>query len=403
MKLDVNDYTYNLPQEKIAQYPLAQRDQSKLLVYDEGIIQHARFKDVAEFLPPESTLFFNETKVIPARLLFQKETGAVIEIFLLNPISPSSLLLEAMQVSHTCSWKCTIGNVKRWPDGTVLSKNINQVTLQVSLKDREHGIVEFNWNSDHMFGELLQQIGNTPLPPYLKRNPEETDKERYQTVYSNQEGAVAAPTAGLHFTSEVFESLKKKNITTDFLTLHVSAGTFQPIKVKDPVDHIMHQEQVVISRKNIESILKSKNIIAVGTTSLRTLESLYWYGVKLVEDPEATFTISQQYPYSHKNLPTASSALKAVAHYMDVHDKNTLTGETSIYIVPGYTFQLCRALITNFHQPASTLILLVAAFMGDDWKKIYTEALENEYRFLSYGDSSLLIPKRSPSPEAVKR
>jgi S-adenosylmethionine:tRNA ribosyltransferase-isomerase len=270
---------------------------------------------------------------------------------------------------------------------------MNEITLAARLQDREEGIVEFSWNSALTFADILQQSGYTPLPPYLKRNPEETDKERYQTIYSNREGAVAAPTAGLHFTTRVFETLQQKNITTDFLTLHVSAGTFQPIKVKNPLEHVMHQEQIVITRKNIENLLKSKRVVAVGTTSLRTLESLYWYGVKLLENPEAPFLIEQQYPYTQKQLHAPSTALHAVLQYMDAHNKDTITGETSIYIVPGYTFRLCQSLITNFHQPASTLILLVAAFIGGDWKKVYAEALNNEYRFLSFGDSSLLIPE----------
>jgi S-adenosylmethionine:tRNA ribosyltransferase-isomerase len=393
MKLDVNDYLYNLPNERIAQYPLVQRDQSKLLVYDKGTIRHQKFTNLVDFLPPEATLFFNETKVIPARLFFQKETGAVIEIFLLNPLKPSTLLLEAMQVSQTCTWKCTIGNLKRWPDGSLLSKKMDEIVLTATLQDREEGIVTFTWNGAFTFADILQHTGNTPLPPYLKRPPEEADKERYQTVYSNQEGAVAAPTAGLHFTSKIFDSLKQKNITTEFLTLHVSAGTFQPIKAKNALEHIMHQEQVVISRKNIENLLTSKSVVAVGTTSLRTLESLYWYGVKLMDNPETTFIIEQQYPYIHNQLPAASAALTAVLQYMETHNKDTITGETSIYIVPGYIFRLCKILITNFHQPGSTLILLVASFIGDDWKKVYAEALNNDYRFLSFGDSSLLIPE----------
>ncbi len=393
MKLDVNDYTYDLPQEKIALYPLAERDQSKLLVYRKGAITHKKFADIAEFLPPESSLFLNETKVIPARLLFQKDTGAVIEIFLLNPIHPSTLLLEAMQVTGSCTWKCAIGNLKRWTNDLILSKKIDHLILQASLENRQEGLVTFTWANEVSFAEIIQRAGDTPLPPYLKRNSEELDKERYQTVYSNQEGAVAAPTAGLHFTAAVFNSLKQKNISVNFLTLHVSAGTFQPIKVQDPLEHIMHQEQVVVSRENIENLLKGKNIVAVGTTSLRTLESLYWYGAKLLVNPGATFTISQQDPYTYDKPPTSTAALQAVLKYMDENRKQKIVGETSIYIVPGYQFRIVQALITNFHQPSSTLILLVAAFIGNGWKKVYDEALRNDYRFLSYGDSSLLIPK----------
>ena len=392
MKLDVNDYTYELPSERIALYPLTQRDQSKLLVYDRGLIKHQTFNDIADLLPAESALFFNETKVIPARLYFKKETGALIEIFLLHPVKPSTLLLDAMQASRTTTWKCIIGNLKRWPEGSILSNTISNITVNATIAERREGLVKFSWESDHSFAEVLQHFGNIPLPPYMKRNAEESDKHRYQTVYSNREGAVAAPTAGLHFTDAVFHSLKEKAIPVNFLTLHVSAGTFQPIKVTNAFEHIMHQEQVVVSRDNVEKLLKYKNVVAVGTTSLRTLESLYWYGVKLLEDPSAPFIISQQDAYAQRQIPTGEQALEAVLRNMGRQQTETITGETSIYIVPGYKFKICKGLITNFHQPGSTLILLVAAFVGSDWKKIYNEALTNDYRFLSYGDSSLLIP-----------
>jgi S-adenosylmethionine:tRNA ribosyltransferase-isomerase len=395
MNLDINDFTYDLPQERIAQYPLPERDQSRLLVYKKGKITHEKFSNIGDFLPSDSTLFFNETKVIPARLFFKKESGAIIEIFLLSPVTPSSLLLETMQSTRSCSWKCTIGNLRRWSDLSLVKK-IGDVTLSATLEDRQEGTVRFSWNSEATFAEILQRIGNTPLPPYIKRSADDLDKERYQTVYSNQEGAVAAPTAGLHFTESVFKSLKNKNILTDFITLHVSAGTFQPIKVKNPLEHTMHQEQVVISRQNIENILKNKNVVAVGTTSLRSLESLYWYGVRLIESGTSLFDIKQEEPYMHKHLPTATEAITAVGSYMDSANKRCITGHTSIYILPGYSFRICRGLVTNFHQPASTLILLVAAFVGDDWRKIYEEALNNGYRFLSYGDSSLLLNEHNP-------
>ena len=394
MMLDVNRFLYTLPEERIAQYPLVQRDQSKLLVYNQGTIQHEKFYDLVSFLPENASLFFNETKVIPARLQFQKETGAQIEIFLLHPVKPSALLIEAMQASGSCSWKCAIGNLKRWPENVSLIKHTQSFSLKASLKDRENGIVEFNWTDSNSFAEILRLTGETPLPPYVKRKAEQTDKETYQTIYSNYEGAVAAPTAGLHFTPAVFESLTKKNIKRHFLTLHVSAGTFQPIKVQDAFEHTMHMEQIVISRETIENLLGSKYVIAVGTTSLRTLESLYWYGVKLIRDPSAAFHISQQDPYDLQQQISKSAALKEVLRFMDFNKKNSITGETSIYIVPGYTFKICQALITNFHQPGSTLMLLIAALIGEDWKRVYEEALLNEYRFLSYGDSSLLIPEK---------
>lgn len=390
MNIDVNSYAYDLPAERIAKYPLSQRDESKLLVYEGGHIQHKRFSDLPGLLPAGSTLFFNDTKVIPARLFFQKGSGALIEIFLLSPLAPSTLLIETLQATGECIWKCAIGNLRRWND-TVLPKDIGGMELTARLIDRQEGVVMFRWNSSDTFAEIVQRIGNIPLPPYLNRNPEALDKERYQTVYSNREGAVAAPTAGLHFTQAVFEALGKKKLKTDFLSLHVSAGTFQPIKVRNALQHKMHQEQVVVSRQNIENIIDSKSIVAVGTTSLRTLESLYWYGVKLMGDSNSEFDIDQQYPYTQANPAPVPEALDAVRRYMDVKKKDTITGETSIYIVPGYTFRLCRGLVTNFHQPSSTLILLVAAFIGNDWRKIYDEALANDYRFLSYGDSSLLL------------
>jgi S-adenosylmethionine:tRNA ribosyltransferase-isomerase len=391
MNIDINNYTYQLPSEKIAKYPLPQRDQSKLLFYDAGKIKHKKFIDLPELLPADSTLFFNDTRVIPARLIFQKASGAHIEIFLLNPKEPSTLLVETLQSTESCTWKCTIGNLRRWNVET-LSMNVDGADLTASLVDRQTGLVQFSWSGGKTFGEIVQRVGNTPLPPYLNRDPDALDKERYQTVYSNREGAVAAPTAGLHFTPAVLASLTEKKIKVDFLSLHVSAGTFQPIKVKNALDHTMHQEQMVISRQNIEMLIAAKNIVAVGTTSLRTLESLYWYGVKLLKKPDAEFNIDQQYAYTQSDHPNALDALEAVRSYMDSHKIETITGETSIYIVPGYRFRLCMGLITNFHQPSSTLILLVAAFIGDDWKKVYDEALANDYRFLSYGDSSLLLP-----------
>ena len=399
MELNTEDYTYSLSPERIAAYPKDVRDQSNLLVYKKGQITHSRFDSIASYLQPDSFLFFNDTKVIPARLHFTKGTapdgkGAQIEIFLLNPVEPSSLMVHAMQAERVCSWKCTIGNLKRWKDGIVLTRNLGGINLQAFLRDRIEGHVEFRWDSDHSFAEIISRSGETPLPPYINRKSEETDRERYQTVYSHYEGAVAAPTAGLHFTSNVFASLAEKNIRTDFLTLHVSAGTFQPIKAKNAAEHTMHNEQIVIKRHNIENLLNNQLIIPVGTTSMRTIESIYWYGVKLLSDPDASFNIDQQYPYSIKtDLPTKEESLSALIDCFDRHKLNEVTGQTSIYIVPGYRFRICKALITNFHQPGSTLILLVAAFIGSDWKKVYQSALDNNYRFLCYGDSSLLIPE----------
>lgn len=394
--MNIGDYTYDLPPEKIAIYPLPQRDTSKLLVYRAGNINHTNFQSLADHLPENSFLFFNNTKVIPARLLFTKPSGGAIEIFLLNPVRPSPLLAETMNATGRCHWHCTIGNLRRWPSGTPLKKVVHGLTLEATLEDRSQGLVRFTWDDRVSFAEIIHYAGETPLPPYIRRKAEPGDSERYQTIYSAHDGAVAAPTAGLHFTPGVFEKLKEKKIGHDFLTLHVSAGTFQPIKTDNPDEHVMHEEQVIVTRTNVENLLVAGRVItAVGTTSMRTLESLYWFGCKLLQNPESEFRISQRDPYATGLQPPAREAIGAVADYMDRHHLAEIVGETSIFIRPGYTFRICRALITNFHQPASTLILLVAAFVGEDWRKIYHEALSRDYRFLSYGDSSLLIP----SPE----
>lgn len=394
MNLNINNYTYNLPTDRIAHYPLTKRDDSKLLVYTKGQIEHKHFDALPDILPKNTILFFNNTKVIPARLNFQKDTGADIEVFLLAPMLPSSLLADAMLSQQTCTWKCTIGNLKRWTQNKTLTKVIGKITLEAYLIDRENGTVRFTWNTAQSFAEIINQSGETPLPPYLNRKAENLDRERYQTIYSHHEGAVAAPTAGLHFTDDVFNALTKKGIEKEFVTLHVSAGTFQPIKVENAFEHVMHTEQITVTKKNINTLLQEhKFITPVGTTSMRTLESLYWYGVKLLHEENSEFTIHQTDPYlNYTTLPSKRESLQAVVNLMEARDIDMITGQSSIFIHPGYSFEMCDALITNFHQPRSTLILLVAAFVGDQWRNIYQQALENDYRFLSYGDSSLLIP-----------
>jgi len=394
--IDIRDYSYDLPQNKIALHPLQERDQSKLLVYQDGEIKHSRFASLVDHLPKNSLLFFNDTKVIPARLFFQKETGSKIELFLLHPIAPSSLLQVAMEATTKTSWKCTIGNLKRLSEGMILTRRIGNIELQAQLQDRQEGIINFTWSpSSISFAQVVNAFGVTPLPPYIKREAGLADRENYQTIYSHYEGAVAAPTAGLHFTKKVLEDLNQKELEKDFLTLHVSAGTFQPVKVANAIDHEMHSEQVVVNARNIENLLSDKMIIAVGTTSMRTLESLYWYGVKLIQDPNADFEINQFDPYQLPKQHSKKEAFAAVASKMKAEKTETLTGKTSIFLFPGYSFKVCGALITNFHQPGSTLMLLVAAFIGEDWRKVYQKALENNYRFLSYGDSSLLFPGTS--------
>lgn len=393
--ISIQDYTYTLPEERIADVPLEHRDASKLLVYNHGKIEHRKFTSLPGYLPANTLLFFNNTKVIPARIYFHKETGATIEVFLLQPVQPSSILAETMQATKSCQWYCTIGNLKRWKDQLKLSKNFEGGVVTAELINREQGLVEFFWSPANLsFAEIISKVGITPLPPYIKRDANQDDVTRYQTVYSHHEGAVAAPTAGLHFTDAVLEALHVKGIKKDFLTLHVSAGTFQPVKTENAREHNMHQEQVMVNLQNIENLLQDDStIVAVGTTSMRTLESLYWFGVKLVYDANATFFIDQEEAYrNYPNLPDKKEALMAVKNYMKENKLSTLIGHTSIYILPGYTFRICRGLITNFHLPGSTLMLLVAAFVGEDWKKIYQQALDNNYRFLSFGDSSLLIP-----------
>jgi S-adenosylmethionine:tRNA ribosyltransferase-isomerase len=394
--IKIKEYDYVLPPERIARYPLEKRDESKLLVYQAGTIAHTVFKSIDAYLPANSLLFFNNTRVIPARLIFKKESGAEIEIFVLQPLEPTALVYEAMLLKSAVSWQCTIGNLKRWPDALVLTLPYSTGTLQACLTSRSKGIVTFSWTSRELtFAEVIKECGSTPLPPYLKRKAEATDVERYQTIYAQQEGAVAAPTAGLHFTDAVLSTIKKKNIGVEFLTLHVSAGTFLPVKTENALDHAMHSEQVLVQRKALEQLLADdKTVVSVGTTSLRTLESLYWYGVKLVMNKNEPFVIHKMDPYQLPTHITKRESLMAILEKMKEEKKEFIIGETSIYIVPGYQFNICQSLITNFHQPASTLMLLVAAFVGNDWKRIYKEALDANYRFLSYGDSSLLLPQR---------
>ena len=393
--INILDYSYELTEDRIASYPLPLRDKSKLLVYAQGEIHHHEFSQLPDLLPNNSVLYFNDTKVIPARFLFHKDTGTAIEVFLLAPLQPSTHLSVALSSTGRTTWNCAIGNVKRWKEGYILTKESEGTSISARIVDRENGQVEFRWTPATLtFAELLQKIGAVPLPPYIKRNAEESDHDRYQTVYSRYEGAVAAPTAGLHFTDGVIEKIRSNNIITDFVTLHVSAGTFLPVKTANAIDHSMHQEQIILHRRNLENLLlPGKKNIAVGTTALRTLESIYWYGVKLMKDPASPFLIDKLLPYEHtEDLPSKDDAIRAVLNSLDHLGMDELVGHTSIYIFPGYQFKVCNGLITNFHQPGSTLMMLVAALVGPDWKKIYSEALIHGYRFLSYGDSSLLLP-----------
>jgi S-adenosylmethionine:tRNA ribosyltransferase-isomerase len=395
--IDLKEYEYTLPEERIAKHPLEKRDHSKLLEYKNGILHHRHFFDLPTLLDSDSLLVYNNTKVIPARLIFQRQTGARIEVFLLQPVAPSRVMSQIMASKKPVVWETMIGNVKKWKEGEELQGTVTvanrQVILTARLLNRVLKQVEFSWSDEEIaFVDLVEACGETPLPPYLNRKAEEEDKSRYQTVYSEKEGAVAAPTAGLHFTEEVFEALRKKGIKEAALTLHVSAGTFQPIKVDKVEAHPMHSEQMEITLETIEKLTQHEGkIIAVGTTSVRTLESMYWYGVQLLENKGSQFQIEKLAPYESRSvLPSRRESLEAIQQEMKRSGVDTLFGTTSIFIFPGYPFKLVDGLITNFHQPGSTLVLLIAALVGEDWKKIYQEALDTDYRFLSYGDSSLL-------------
>lgn len=407
--IKLSDYIYDLPDERIAKFPLPKRDESKLQVYQQGKITHTVFKNITDYLPKNSLLVFNNTKVIPARIHFQKSTGAIIQLFLLHPVLPTPVISLAMEVTDWCVWECMIGNRKRWKKGDILTQILTvegqEVEVNAEIVDEEKNYVKLSWKNidsredlgdkteNRKFVDLIQSLGQIPLPPYLNREAETADYETYQTVYSEKKGAVAAPTAGLHFTQEVLQNLKRQYIKQEFLTLHVGAGTFQPIKVENIIEHKMHNEQVVISKQNIENLLANLgNIIPVGTTSMRTLESVYWYGVKLISDKNSPFFIEKLYPYQHEILPTAEESLKAILKKMVENNETEITGETEIFIFPSYKFKLCKGIITNYHQPESTLILLIAALIGEDWRRIYEEAMTKDYRFLSYGDSSLLLP-----------
>lgn len=394
-KINLADYQYNLPKERIAKFPLKDRSQSKLLVYEKGKIRHLGFNNIVNELPANSTLYFNDTKVIPARLHFQKDTGALIEIFLLEPALPTRDIAEAMLVKKSCTWKCMVGNFKKWKNDQTITLKLNDGSeLKATIHDRKNMLITLNWSDERSFVDIIEAAGKVPLPPYIDREVEKDDHERYQTVYSAHEGAVAAPTAGLHFTDKILKQLSENNINTDYLTLHVSAGTFQPVKAENALDHPMHSEQVIIKMRNLDELLNSEFVVAVGTTSMRTLESLYWYGVKILMDRDYTFQIPKLYPYKYDKaiLPSMKESVQAVKHYLDQLKVKEIHGHTEIFIVPGYEFKVCNGLITNFHLPGSTLILLIAAFIGKDWRTVYKEALNNDYRFLSYGDSSLLIP-----------
>ena len=399
--IKIDDYDYNLPEDRIAKYPLKERDLSKILIYNHGKIVDDTFRNLTDYIPSGSLMVFNNTKVIQARMHFRKETGALIEIFLLEPYKPNDYE-QIFQSSKECEWICMIGNLKKWKTG-ILTKTVNVGNIELTLtaeRIAETGnshVVKFTWDNDSLsLSEIIEIVGELPIPPYLNRQTEESDKQTYQTVYSKIQGSVAAPTAGLHFTKNVLSELEKKNISKSELTLHVGAGTFKPVKSEEIDDHEMHTEYISVPRKVIEDLIEHDGVaVAVGTTSVRTLESLYYIGLKLNGNKdlnESQLHVSQWEPYEAVSSITPLEALNNVLDYMLLHNLSVLNSSTQIIIAPGYEYKYVKMLITNFHQPKSTLLLLVSAFVRGDWKTIYAHALNNDYRFLSYGDSSLLIP-----------
>jgi S-adenosylmethionine:tRNA ribosyltransferase-isomerase len=398
--INLNEYFYNLPSEKISQYPLRERDHSKLLSYNNGIIAEDCFKNIHKYLPQESLLVFNNTKVIRARLIFQKESGARIEVFCLEPLIPDDYD-QSFSAKGQVEWKCVIGNLKKWKSGTIhksFNRNNKQYELHADKLDTQGDAwrIRFLWDCPEMtFSDVIESVGHVPLPPYINRPDEKEDSIRYQTIYSMVKGSVAAPTAGLHFTRKVIDSLTQKGIKTTELTLHVGAGTFQPVKTDNIFKHEIHSEHFYVAAETVESLLKSIGaIIPVGTTSVRTLESLYWLGIKISHNPEIKpndLFLDQWEAYNLKGSITSYQSLETVLLWMQHNNLKSIHAPTRIIIVPGYDFRIINGLITNFHLPGSTLLLLISAWVGEEWKRIYRYALENDFRFLSYGDSSLLL------------
>lgn len=399
--IKISDYNYPLPDERIAKFPLPVRDQSKLLVYRHGEVSETRFTSLPDYLEAGELMIFNNTKVIQARLHFRKETGALIEIFCLEPIQPNDYVLNFQQTSHA-AWLCMIGNLKKWKEGS-LHKEMNvkghAITLTATrgeCRGTSHW-VDFTWdNPEITFADILEVFGELPIPPYLNRETQESDKETYQTVYSKIKGSVAAPTAGLHFTERVLQALRDKGVDLEEVTLHVGAGTFKPVKSEEIEGHEMHTEYISVNRKTIEKLIAhGGKAIAVGTTSVRTLESLYYIGVTIASHPDAgqeELHVRQWQPYETHPTMTTVESLQQILDYMKRHELEALHTSTQIIIAPGYTYHIVQKMVTNFHQPQSTLLLLVSAFVKGDWRTIYDYALAHDFRFLSYGDSSLLIP-----------
>ncbi len=427
--ISIEEYNYPLPDERIAKYPLSERDASKLLVLKNGDITSSNFKNISDFLPKDSLLIFNETKVVRARLQFTKESGAAIEIFCLEPITGNGDYQLAFSSSSPSRWRCLIGNSRRWKNdklamevdvrlqdhkttrlqeangqqpmvnGQQSTAKSQKATLYAERleKNDNYSVVEFSWEPAELsFAEILEAAGEIPLPPYLHREAEASDRERYQTVFAKHEGSVAAPTAGLHFTNELIDKLKNEGISFEEVTLHVGAGTFRPVSSEKIGEHEMHSETIAVRKSCIENLIKNndKTIIPVGTTSMRTIESLYWMGVMLIEEglEERNIHLNQWFPYKEREtLPSAEESLSAILKYMEMYHMDVFHASTALMIAPSCKVNIAKALITNFHQPKSTLLLLVSALIGDKWKDVYQYALDNDFRFLSYGDSCLFV------------
>ncbi|MFN8308883.1 MAG: S-adenosylmethionine:tRNA ribosyltransferase-isomerase [Chitinophagales bacterium] len=400
-QLAIADFTYHLPESQIALFPAQPRDASKLLVWNKGTLTETIYRNLPDFLPQQTLLVFNNTRVVCSRLLFRRPTGAQIEIFCLEPASRYADITQGMQQQQEVYWKCLVGKSSKWKEKELHLPFGNDVlTASIHSKENDAFIIHFSWTGSLTFSEVLAAAGAVPLPPYIKRSAQASDRETYQTIYGKEEGSVAAPTAGLHFTPEIFHALKQKNIDTDFVTLHVGAGTFKPVKSEVIADHEMHAEWLEVPVTLIESLLQhiqaNLPVAAVGTTAARTLESLYWTGIKILNGEPIVpneLLVSQWEPYEKNSPQSTADALKALLHFLRNKKLDRLIGKTQILIAPGYTFRIVNLLATNFHQPQSTLLLLIAAFMGSSWRELYAYALENNFRFLSYGDGCLLIPE----------
>jgi S-adenosylmethionine:tRNA ribosyltransferase-isomerase len=395
--ISIGDFDYDLPDDRIAKYPLPTRDSSKLLVYNKGEIKDDIFSNLDFYLPENSLMIYNDTRVIQARLIFQKKSGTKIEIFCLEPLNED--YLGIFQKKNSCEWKCLVGNLKKWKEAQLkIEFSINKETVELTAtivdSSNNFNIIRFDWQPEKFnFGEIMEHLGKTPIPPYLKRPSEEIDRTRYQTIYSTQNGSVAAPTAGLHFTPTVFDKLDQKNININNLTLHVGAGTFVPVKNKDVSHHAMHSELFIVKKELLELLSHYQgNLTAVGTTTLRALESIYWIGVKIIGQLKNPFEIEQWEVYKLPGRYSVEKILEVLVNYCNENNTEAITAKTKLLVVPGYDFKMVQRVITNFHQPRSTLLLLVAAFVGkNNWREIYNYALSGNFRFLSYGDSSLLI------------